>query len=175
MYGPSMQDVTKRWNHGLKASIGLIRRGKESGIRVDQAQVMEDWIQLYQLDTYQAQSVRCDAKSLEDTLIKRVMDLRSFPCLFFSNHWCNARGCNEWPDYRFLWPEKGNENVNSILHNRMVSPLLLKGYGIGVISCDYIETLQSIPKTRLLDLFQSKHVQFVMIGVVLMVSTICWN
>ncbi|QHO19650.1 uncharacterized protein DS421_11g330840 [Arachis hypogaea] len=87
---------------------------------------MEDWIQLYQLDTYQAQSVRCDAKSLEDTLIKRVMDLRSFPCLFFSNHWCNARGCNEWPDYRFLWPEKGNENVNSILHNRMVSPLLLK-------------------------------------------------
>ncbi|XLR07331.1 hypothetical protein S83_035269, partial [Arachis hypogaea] len=49
-----------------------------------------------------------------------------FPCLFFSNHWCNARGCNEWPDYRFLWPEKGNENVNSILHNRMVSPLLLK-------------------------------------------------
>ncbi|KAL1370838.1 hypothetical protein AAHE18_01G088100 [Arachis hypogaea] len=34
---------------------------------------MEDWIQLYQLDIYQAQSVRCDAKSLEDALIKHVM------------------------------------------------------------------------------------------------------
>ena len=30
--------------------------------------------------------------------------------------------------------ETGNENVNSILHNRMVSPLFFKGYGIGVIS-----------------------------------------
>ncbi|KAL1358833.1 hypothetical protein AAHE18_04G061600 [Arachis hypogaea] len=35
--------------------------------------VIEDWIQLYQLDIYQAQSVRCDAKSLEDALIKCVM------------------------------------------------------------------------------------------------------
>ncbi|XP_061367950.1 sugar transporter ERD6-like 16 [Gastrolobium bilobum] len=34
---------------------------------------------------------------------------------------------------------------------------------------DYIETLQSLPKTKLLDLFQSKHVRSVVIGVGLMV------
>ncbi|KAL2339097.1 hypothetical protein Fmac_013543 [Flemingia macrophylla] len=44
------------------------------------------------------------------------------------------------------------------------------GYGIGVISfVDYIETLDNLPKTKLLDLFQIKHVRSVVIGVGLMV------
>ncbi|KAH1200764.1 Sugar transporter ERD6-like 16 [Glycine max] len=34
---------------------------------------------------------------------------------------------------------------------------------------DYIETLQSLPKTKLMDLFQSKHVRSIVIGVGLMV------
>ncbi|KAJ1395163.1 MFS transporter superfamily [Sesbania bispinosa] len=62
-----------------------------------------------------------------------------FHVWFFSNNWCNAWGCNKWPGYGFHWPERGNENFNRILHNRMDPTSLdmgrfFTGYGIGVIS-----------------------------------------
>ncbi|KAL4380741.1 hypothetical protein AHAS_Ahas04G0063800 [Arachis hypogaea] len=113
--------------------------------------VIEDWIQLYQLDIYQAQSVRCDAKSLEDALIKCVMvtpEEVASSCNFVTPSLCGGGKRRDGAGRVRVGRkgETGNENVNSILHNRMVSPLFFKdpysldfgrfftGYGIGVIS-----------------------------------------
>ena len=36
-----------------------------------------------------------------------------FNVWFFSDHWCNAWGYDQWPDFRFRWPERGMWNLNA--------------------------------------------------------------